>query len=97
MDRFDESTRDRFPADRFLGGLRLLEPGRGRRVAPAGGRRAVFDGPFLESAGGVPANPAAWLTTAAKNHACRGVPRRSVGQTLRARVPSGCLYHPGSS
>jgi hypothetical protein len=49
MDRFDESTRDRFPADRFVGGLRLLEPGRGRRMAPAGGRRAVFDGPFLES------------------------------------------------
>jgi len=33
MDRFDESTRDRVPADRFLGGLRLQEP----------------DGPFLES------------------------------------------------
>jgi hypothetical protein len=49
MDRFDASTRDRFPADRFMGGLRLPEPGRGRRVAPAGGRRAVFDGPFLES------------------------------------------------
>ena len=49
MDRFDESTRDRVPADRFLGGLRLQEPGRGRRVASAGGRRAVFDGPFLES------------------------------------------------
>jgi hypothetical protein len=49
MDRFDESTRNRFPVDRFLGGVRLLEPGRGRRVAPAGGRRAVFDGPFLES------------------------------------------------
>jgi hypothetical protein len=51
MDRFDESTRDRFPADRFLGGLRLLEPGRGRRVAPAGGRRAVFDGPFPRERG----------------------------------------------
>jgi hypothetical protein len=49
MDRFDESTKDRFPADRFLGGARLQEPGRGRRVASAGGRRAVFDGPFLES------------------------------------------------
>jgi hypothetical protein len=49
MDRIDESTRDRFPADRFLGGVRLHEPGRGRRVAAAGGRRAVFDGPFLES------------------------------------------------
>ena len=49
MDRIDESTRDGFPADRFLGGVRLQEPGRGRRVASAGGRRAVFDGPFLES------------------------------------------------
>ena len=49
MDRIDESTREGFPADRFLGGVRLLEPGRGRRVASAGGRRAVFDGPFLES------------------------------------------------
>src|SRR5258708_20283175 len=46
MDRFDESTRDRFPADRFLGGVRLQEPGRGRRVASAGGPRAGFHGPF---------------------------------------------------
>jgi hypothetical protein len=49
MDRIDESTQECFPADRFRGGLRLLEPGRGRRVASAGGRRVVFDGPFLES------------------------------------------------
>ena len=49
MDRIDESTRGCFPADRFLGGVRLQEPGRGRRVARAGCRRAVFDGPFLES------------------------------------------------
>jgi len=49
MDRIDESTRDGFPAGRSRGGLRLEEPGRGRRVATAGGRRAVFDGPFLES------------------------------------------------
>ena len=49
MDRIDESTRDGFPADKFLGGVRLEAPGRGRRVASAGGRRAVFDGPFLES------------------------------------------------
>jgi hypothetical protein len=49
MDRIDESTRDGFPVDRFLGGVRLQAPGRGRRVASAGGRRAVFDGPFLES------------------------------------------------
>jgi hypothetical protein len=50
MDRIDESSRDSFPAaDRMLGGVRLQEPGRGRRVASVGGRRAVFDGPFLES------------------------------------------------
>jgi hypothetical protein len=49
MDRIDESTRDHFPAETFLGGVRLQEPGRGRRVASVGGRRAVFDGPFLES------------------------------------------------
>jgi hypothetical protein len=49
MDRIDESTRDHFPTEPFLGGVRLQEPGRGRRVASVGGRRAVFDGPFLES------------------------------------------------
>jgi hypothetical protein len=41
MNRIDERTQEGFPAGRFRGGLRLLEPGRGRRV--------VFDGPFLES------------------------------------------------
>ena len=49
MDRIDESTQGGFPDDRFLGGVRLEAPGRGRRVASVGGRRAVFDGPFLES------------------------------------------------
>jgi hypothetical protein len=49
MDRIDESTGSHFPVGRFLGGVRLEAPGRGRRVAHAGGRRAVFDGPFLES------------------------------------------------
>jgi len=49
MDRIDESTRGGFPDDRFLGGVRLEAPGRGRRVASVGGRRAAFDGPFLES------------------------------------------------
>ncbi len=49
MDRVDnESTRDLFPGGRFLAGVRLEAPGRGRRVASTGGRRAVFDGPFLE-------------------------------------------------
>jgi hypothetical protein len=52
MDRIDARTHDGFPAERFLGGVRLEAPGRGRRLATAdsrGGRRAVFDGPFLES------------------------------------------------
>jgi len=38
-----------FPDARRLGGVRLEAPGRGRRVANTGGRRAIFDGPFLES------------------------------------------------
>jgi hypothetical protein len=50
MDRIDESSRGGFPSrERFLGGVRLEAPGRGRHVAATGGRRAVFDGPFLES------------------------------------------------
>ena len=49
MDRIDERTQDHFPADRFRGGVRLEAPSRGRRVGATGGRRAVFDGPFLES------------------------------------------------
>ena len=38
-----------FPAAQRLGGVRLEAPGRGRQVVNTGGRRAVFDGPFLES------------------------------------------------
>ena len=49
MDRIDERTHDHFPAERFRGGVRLEAPGRGRRVSSSGGRRAVFDGPFLET------------------------------------------------
>ncbi|MBV8760184.1 MAG: hypothetical protein JO257_23025 [Deltaproteobacteria bacterium] len=45
MDRIDSETSTRFPADSSLGGNRLLPPTTGKRVA----RRAVFDGPFLES------------------------------------------------
>lgn len=45
MDRIDATTRDNFPVERSLGGVRLHAPGRGRQVTPA----AVFDGPFLES------------------------------------------------
>jgi hypothetical protein len=49
MDRIDEGTRGRFPEHQFCGGARLEAPSRGRYVSSAGGRRAVFDGPFLES------------------------------------------------
>lgn len=49
MDRIDAATQAGFPADRWLGGVRLQSPGRGRRVASADGQRALFDGPFLES------------------------------------------------
>jgi len=49
MDRIDAGTRDHFPADRFLGGVRLHAPTTGKRVTATGGRRAIFDGPFLES------------------------------------------------
>lgn len=48
MDAIDESSREGFPTERMLGGVRLEAPGTGRRVA-GGGHRALFDGPFLES------------------------------------------------
>ena len=48
MDRIDECTHDRFPDDPFRGGVRLEAPSRGRRIGSSGGRRAIFDGPFLE-------------------------------------------------
>jgi hypothetical protein len=51
MDRIDARTRDGFPAERWLGGLRLEAPSTGRRTssssAPAS--KVIFDGPFLES------------------------------------------------
>jgi hypothetical protein len=49
MDRIDERTHEHFPEDQFRGGVRLEPPSRGRQVGQKGGRRAVFDGPFLES------------------------------------------------
>lgn len=50
MDRIDEETRGRLPqTPSFLGGLRLEPPTNGRRLATHGERRALFDGPFLES------------------------------------------------
>jgi hypothetical protein len=49
MDLIDEETKGRFPEASFLGGLRLEPPSSGRRIATQGERRAMFDGPFLES------------------------------------------------
>jgi hypothetical protein len=49
MDRIDAETRDRFPRERSAGGVRLQAPGQGRQVALRAGKRAVMDGPFLES------------------------------------------------
>lgn len=49
MERIDAETRQRFPAESFLGGTRLQPPTTGRTVATRGERRAIFDGPFLES------------------------------------------------
>jgi hypothetical protein len=45
MDRIDAETHASFPATAFAGGNRLQPPTAGRRVD----RRAMFDGPFLES------------------------------------------------
>ena len=49
MDRIDAETKDAFPASAAVGGNRLQPPSAGRRVATHGDRRAMFDGPFLES------------------------------------------------
>jgi hypothetical protein len=49
MDQIDADTSARFPADSFLGGLRLQPPRTGKRVATRAAKRAIFDGPFLES------------------------------------------------
>lgn len=49
MDRVDEATKDAFLGAELVGGVRLERPGLGRRVATDGGRRAIFDGPFMES------------------------------------------------
>jgi hypothetical protein len=48
MDRIDDETHKDLPAS-FLGGVRLQPPKSGRSVATRGERRAMFDGPFLES------------------------------------------------
>jgi hypothetical protein len=49
MDRIEADTHDGFPDERFLGGVRLEAPGRGRQIASRGPKRTVTDGPFLES------------------------------------------------
>ncbi|HEV8244733.1 MAG TPA: YciI family protein [Polyangiaceae bacterium] len=48
MDRIDTETNPSHAAG-FLGGLRLEAPTTGKRVQTRGERRALFDGPFLES------------------------------------------------
>jgi hypothetical protein len=48
MDTIDAETHANLP-DSFVGGVRLQPPRSGRRVETRGGRRAMFDGPFLES------------------------------------------------
>ncbi len=49
MDRIDAETQSISHGDGALGGVRLLPPKAGRRIAIDGGKRAMFDGPFLES------------------------------------------------
>jgi len=49
MDRIEADTHDGFPDERFLGGVRLEAPGRGRHIVSRGPKRALMDGPFLES------------------------------------------------
>jgi hypothetical protein len=49
MDRLDVRTREAFPRDRWLGGVRLEAPGRGRRWPLDRARPALLDGPFVES------------------------------------------------
>jgi hypothetical protein len=48
MDRIDAETHQYLPAS-LVGGVRLEPPTTGRRIATRGDRRAMFDGPFLES------------------------------------------------
>jgi hypothetical protein len=49
MDRIEAETHDGFSDERFLGGVRLEAPGRGRHVVARGPKRMVMDGPFLEA------------------------------------------------
>lgn len=47
MDRIDADSQQ--PIEGFLGGVRLEAPGRGQTLVPRQGKRALTDGPFLES------------------------------------------------
>lgn len=49
MNRIDAEGSTRLPEDASLGGNRLQPPKTGKRIATRGERRAIFDGPFLES------------------------------------------------
>lgn len=53
MDRIDARTRDGFPGERWLGGLRLEAPSSSGHLATASSRapasKVIFDGAFLES------------------------------------------------
>jgi hypothetical protein len=49
MDRIEADSQSMSPLPGRCGGVRLMPPKTGRRVATDGGRRAIFDGPFLES------------------------------------------------
>ncbi len=55
MDRIEAGTHDGYPdqaprwRERFLGGVRLEAPSRGRHVVARGPKRMVMDGPFLEA------------------------------------------------
>jgi hypothetical protein len=49
MDRIDAESQSLSPVPGRCGGVRLMPPKTGRRVATDRGRRAIFDGPFLES------------------------------------------------
>lgn len=49
MDRIDDDTKDKFPKDIVVGGMRLHAPTTGKRIVVDKSKRRVIDGPFLES------------------------------------------------
>jgi len=48
MDRVDDDTKNKFPAE-MIGGMRLKSPRTGRRIVVDKSKRNLIDGPFLES------------------------------------------------